>query len=336
MAGLRIAAALAGLVLAAAVSGCGRSGDPAGLSPLGRAADAINSTTFVEKAGSAAGPYDPAILRIQVLLDRARFSPGVIDGHAGENLERALKAYAQANGLDADGKLTTALWNRLTRADPRPVVRSYVIDADDVAGPFSARIPPDFAAQADLDQLGYGTPAEELAESFHMDPALLEALNPGADFRPGSTVLVAVPGGDDLGEDVSKIEVDSAAGIVRAFGANGRLLAAYPATVGSRSQPAPTGPMLVEAVQAAPSYNYVSDKVTQAGAIRLRNEIAPGPNNPIGVVWIALSDDRYGLHGGPDPGEVGKAAEHGWVRMTNWDARELARGVTQGVLVMFK
>jgi len=329
---------LAGLVLAAVVSGCSRNGDPAGLSPLDRAAEAVNRTAFAGKPAAAkpGAAYDPAILKVQVLLDRARFSPGAIDGRAGENLERALKAYAQANGLNADGKLTAALWNRLTKADPRPVVRSYVIDADDVAGPFSERIPQDLAAMADLDQLGYRTPAEELAESFHMAPALLEALNPGADFRPGSTVLVAVPGGDDLGEDVGKVEIDRAEGVVRAFGGDGRLLAAYPATVGSRARPAPSGPLLVDAVQAAPSYNYVSDKVTQAGSIRLRDEIAPGPNNPVGVVWIALSDDAYGLHGGPDPADVGKAAEHGWVRMTNWDARELARGVTQGVLVLFK
>ena len=169
-----------------------------------------------------------------------------------------------------------------------------------------------------------------------MSPELLQSLNPDADFRAGSTVLVAVPGGDDMGEDVGKVEVDRAAGLVRAFGADGRLLAAYPATVGSRSRPAPSGSLRVDRIEAAPSYNYAADRVTQSGTVRLREEIAPGPNNPIGVVWIALSDKAYGLPGGPDPAEVGKAAEHGWVRMTNWDARELARGVTQGVEVLFK
>jgi len=349
--GRKVTAALAALALMATLSACGKreAAGGAAASPLGRMAQAVNTAKFVPKGAAqakaeakpAADGYDPVILKLQVLLDRARFSPGAIDGRMGPNLERALRAFQAANGLEGDGVLNAATWNLLTKADPRPVLRTYIIDADDVAGPFTPRIPHDLAAMARLDMLGYQNPAEEVAESFHMDPALLHALNPGADLRAGSTILVASRGGDDLGEDVGRVEIDRAEGIVRAYGLGGRLVAAYPATVGSRRRPAPVGTLLVDAVAGAPSYDYQDDEVSQAGAQRASTEIAAGPNNPVGVVWIGLNDkDRgdkaYGVQGCADPTQVGAPTERGWVQLTNWDARELARGVRKGVPIVFK
>ena len=211
-----------------------------------------------------------------------------------------------------------------------------MVDADAVAGPVTPNIPKDYPGQAVLDDLGYRGPAEELARSFHMDVGLLTALNPGADFRPGSTIMVADRGGDDLGADIGAVEVDHAQGVVRVSAAGGRLLAVYPASIGSRSCPPITGALAVRSIAAQPTYSYDSDSLGVLGAVRGRTEVAPGPNNPLGVVWIDLSKDGYGIHGAPDPGEVGKPQAHGCVRLTNWDARELARGVKPGVPVTFK
>jgi lipoprotein-anchoring transpeptidase ErfK/SrfK len=221
-------------------------------------------------------------------------------------------------------------------ADPRPAVRAYTIDADDVAGPFNPVTSADLAAMARLDQLGYVSPAEELAEAFHMDTALLQALNPGSEFRPGDAILVADRGADDLGADVSRVEVDHVLGLVRAFGAKGGLLATYPATVGSAQQPASAGLFQVESVVAQPTYDYETGRITQGGEARRATEIAAGPNSPVGVVWIALADQACGLQGTPDPAAVGKPAARGCVRLTNWDARELARAVKPGVPVAFR
>jgi lipoprotein-anchoring transpeptidase ErfK/SrfK len=189
---------------------------------------------------------------------------------------------------------------------------------------------------AAADQLGYATPAEELAETFHMDEGLLKALNPRARFRAGDTILVVERGGDDLGADVVRIEVDGAAGLVRAYGADGRLAASYPATVGGKVR-APKGAFLVEAISPQPAWDYQSQRPTLSSPDSRRSvEIAPGPNNPIGAVWIELSDHRCGLHGAPDPAEVGKAGGAGCVRLTNWDARELARAAMPGAVVSFR
>jgi lipoprotein-anchoring transpeptidase ErfK/SrfK len=340
---LRGAAALTAIALAVCLSGCGRPRQAAGgkpPTPLQQSASAVNAAEpggwDTRTPGGKAPPYDPAIVKLQVLLDRVRFSPGVIDGHANDNVRRAVLAYEQANGIQGDGTLNKAVWKHLTMADPRPAVRAYVIDADVVAGPFTPEIPRDFPTMARLEQLDYRSPAEELAEAFHMDVSLLQALNPGASFRPGTTVLVADRGGDDLGTDIGRLEVDRGQGLVRANAADGRLLAVYPASIGSRTCPALTGTLEIRSIAAQPTYSYDSDSVGVAGATRGRTEIAAGPNNPLGVVWINLSKDGYGIHGAPAAAEVGKAGAHGCVRLTNWDARELARGVSPGVKVVFK
>ncbi len=335
---IRLALALAA-VLAASLCGCGgRKASPAGanLSPGQQRAAAVNGADDLPGSKPAKGAYDPAVVRLQVLLDRARFSPGVINGRLDEDVRRGLVAYEQAHGFPADGKLSRPVWASLTMADPKPAIMAHRIDADDIAGPFTPEIPKDFPAMARLEHLGYRDAAEELAEAFHMDVALLRALNPKARFVPGETVLVAARGDDDLRVDLGRIEVDHGAGLVRAYDAMGRLLAAYPASVGSRSCPAFTGAVQVVSIDPQPSYSYDSDSLGVAGFSRGRTEIAPGPNNPIGVVWINLSRDGYGIHGAPDAESVGGPSPHGCVRLTNWDARELARGVKPGTPVTFK
>ena len=275
------------------------------------------------------------LIRAEVLLARARFSPGVIDGEDGENLRKAIAAFEAAHGLPQDGRLGREVWSILTQ-DAAPVVAEYRITAADLAGPFAAKIPTKYEDMARLPALPYTSPLEALAEKFHMDPALLKALNPGARFdRADEPILVARPGAETLPAQAARIEVDKSAREVRAFAPDGSLLAVYPATVGSAERPAPSGTFTVRGVVRNPLYTYDPKRLTfgdrRAGKLRIR----PGPNNPVGVVWIDLSIPTYGIHGAPEPRLVGKTASHGCVRLTNWDASQLASAVKKGATVAF-
>lgn len=309
--------------------------DTADLPP---AAAAINAAPFPAPGASRRAPaYDPALLRVEVLLDRAGFSPGAIDGRMGSNLQHAIEAFAQAHGQTSDGSVDQALWTSLVGADAGPVVQAYRITADDEAGPFIGTLPKDYRALARLPALSYSTPEQELAERFHMSPTLLEALNPHVDYtQAGSLLTVAAPRTGPRDFEVTRIEVDKSNNQVRVFGAAGQLVAAYPATVGSAERPAPTGEFQVAAVAPHPAYFYDPTRLTftpQGATGKLR--IAPGPNNPVGTTWIALTIPTYGIHGAPDPTEIGKQQSHGCVRLTNWDAEELGKAVKKGVPVDF-
>lgn len=278
--------------------------------------------------------FGDLMLKAQVLLDRAHVSPGVIDAQDGENLKNAVAAYERANGLPEDGKLDPEVWARLT-ADKGPAVYVYAIAPADVAGPFTPAIPEDYAEMAKLPRLGYSGPLEALAERFHMDPALLQALNPGADFgRAGTPILVAAVTPSAL-PPVTRIEVDKAREQVRAYGGDGRMVAAYPATVGSGDLPTPSGTWAVRAVAPAPTWTYDPSRLNFGDKSTGKVTIAAGPNNPVGAVWIDLTKDTYGLHGTPEPRLVGKTASHGCVRLTNWDAEQLSTAVSKGTAVVF-
>jgi len=276
-----------------------------------------------------------ALIRAEVLLSRAHFSPGVIDGQDGGNLKNAIAAYEMANQLPADGKMNEPVWSALGK-DPRPALTDYVITAEDVQGPFLSTVPKDMAEMAKLPALSFTGPIQELAQRFHMDEGLLKALNPGADFSAaGTSIVVAAVGPEKLAMPVTRIEVDKTQRQVRAYGAADILLAVYPATVGSAERPAPSGNWAVRAVASNPTYTFDPSRLTFGKASEGKLTIKPGPNNPVGSTWIDLTKDTYGIHGTPDPRMVGKAASHGCVRLTNWDVRQLSLSVMKGTKVDF-
>jgi lipoprotein-anchoring transpeptidase ErfK/SrfK len=318
-----------------ATLGCAGSAGAAPLASSGLSLDEVNRADFASKPAEETGPV---VLKAQVLLDRARFSPGVVDGRMGENVERAIAAFEAAEGLHVDGRLDGEVWARLTARSPAPPLVEYRIGKGDVKGPFARVIPESFEAKAELDRLSYTGPEELLAEKFHMDGALLQALNPGKNFdEPGTTIVVANvrAAAKWTGEKAAKVEVDKRAGVVRGLAADGRVLAVYPASVGSEEKPAPSGSHTVRALASNPTYTYNPDYAFKEVEAKKTLKIKPGPNNPVGTMWIDLSIDSFGVHGTPDPEEVGKASSHGCVRLTNWDVEELATMVEKGTPVAF-
>lgn len=277
---------------------------------------------------------DSQTLIVQVLLDRAHQSPGVIDASMGANTRRAIRAYQTAAGEPVTGQIDEQLLASLNQEAGAPILQRYTIAKEDVDGPFRD-IPSNMTAKAALDKSAYGSPAEALAEKFHMAETFLKALNPRADFGlEGTTIVVVGPGEDKLRGSVARIDVDKEAHEVRAYSAEGTLVATYPTTVGNSVHPSPSEATLhVTSVAPKPTYYFDPDGRDWGPDHKLT--IAPGPNNPVGVVWIDLSRAGYGIHGTPDPDLIGKTSSHGCVRLTNWDAKELSQAVSKGTTVQF-
>ncbi len=287
---------------------------------------------------------DPLLVKVQVLLDRARFSPGAIDGRDGENLRGAIKAFAAAQGLPEGDRLTREVFDRLQATGKDPVVTQYTITEEDVKGPFVEQMPPKMQDQAEVGPMRYTNTREMLAERFHMQRDLLSALNPNVplDKAGGTLIVAAVPPlgegkveGAPVAPKVTRIEVDKRTKRVRAFGEDGKLTADYPASIGSSEKPAPDGSAKVKAVAFDPWYTYNPKYRFEGVTAKKKFSIHPGPNNPVGVVWIDLSIPSYGIHGTPDPEKVGKTESHGCIRLTNWDARDLASHTQKGAKVEF-
>jgi lipoprotein-anchoring transpeptidase ErfK/SrfK len=291
---------------------------------------AVNAALFNEDVR-----YSRATLvGAQVLLSRARFSPGVIDGERGANTARAVMAFQAARSLDVSGELDQTTWEKLAETSAGPILRSYLITALDAKGPFVEQIPAQLEEQAKLKKLGYTGLREALAERFHMSEGLLDALNPGTVLGAGVTIVVANIASPNL-PAAERVEVRKGEKLVRVFGAGGALLAAFPASIGSPEKPAPTGSVTIRKVARGPSYTYKPQYAFAGVMAEKPFRIAGGPNNPAGTVWIDFGRDGLGIHGTPDPENIGKTASQGCVRLTNWDAEALAGAVKKGTVVDF-
>ncbi|WP_131113055.1 L,D-transpeptidase family protein [Lichenihabitans psoromatis] len=299
--------------------------------------DSVNAATFSPLSDKPSVRPVPEVVKAEVLLDRARFSPGAIDGIDGDNFRKAIAAYQAQMKLPVSGHLDQATWNKLVGDDAAPVLTERPISAAEAKGPFVKRIPAKMEQQSKLDRMGYRNIAEMLSEEVHVSPSLLKALNPHDTLEAGVKIVVpqvVVQRGAPA--KVARIVVDKADHAVRAFAADGALLAFYPASIGSEEKPAPSGQFSVVHVTHNPDYTYNPKYAFKGVKSTKPFRIAPGPNNPVGSVWIDLSDEGYGIHGTPEPDLVGKTQSHGCIRLTNWDVEDLASMVGKGVPVDFE
>lgn len=299
-----------------------------------RAENPATTETKAPPVAKAPSLSKAQVSALQVYLDRNGISPGVIDGRMGSNVAKALDAWFEATGERLDPADTDLIVSRLA-AEGGLAFTIYEITAEDAAGPFIASVPSDYAEKARLDRLAFTSTSEMLAERFHMDEAYLKELNPDVDFSvPGVRIKVVATGQKKTGV-VSRIVADKARKQVRAYDEAGKLLAAYPATIGSSDTPSPSGEVTIERVAHNPGYTYNPKINFKQGDNDRILQVPPGPNGPVGTIWIALSKPTYGIHGTPEPSTIGKTQSHGCVRLTNWDAEELAGMVAPGVTVSF-
>ncbi|MEO6025888.1 MAG: L,D-transpeptidase [Candidatus Binatia bacterium] len=288
---------------------------------------AIVATSSASGSSVGKGSNREAILGVQVQLDRAAFPVGEIDGRWGANTERAIRAFQRARDLAPSGTVDDATAAAL---EPEvPALVAYTITADDVAGPFVA-IPKDMMAKAKLPAAGFASPLEMLAERAHASPALLRALNPGKAFDAAGTEVKLPNVGGTAPAPGKSIVVDGSDLSVQVLDEQEKVIARYPASVGSVHDPLPVGRWTIKGVARNPKFHYDPDLFWDADRADTEATIPPGPNNPVGVVWIDLSKEHYGIHGTPEPSRISRSESHGCIRLTNWDAATLAEQVKPG------
>jgi lipoprotein-anchoring transpeptidase ErfK/SrfK len=287
-------------------------------------------------------PEGPSVLRAQILLDRALFSPGIIDGRWGTNTEKAIYWFQRREGLPATGHLDRRTFEQLVRAagEPERLVREHRLSERDVEGPF-VEIPDDIYEHARLDCSCYESLSEKLGELFHASPDLLRKLNPGVELSSlaaGTTIRVPAIREQHaaLSTRPSRLVISDEGRYLHAVDGEGRILFHFPATLGSTYDPSPTGDFRVVRIAEDPWWHYQPSILAHVDDDEEEARIPPGPNNAVGMVWMALSEPHYGIHGTAAPETIGYASSAGCVRLTNWDALFLSRRIAPDTPVEFR
>ncbi|MFW6079846.1 MAG: L,D-transpeptidase family protein [Gemmatimonadota bacterium] len=332
-----LAAAVDTAIAESPVLGPGEPESPDDITPA-----TVNAPARLPIDGDDAGP---SVLRVQILLDRAGFSPGILDGRWGKNTEKAAYWFQHSRGLEATGTIDEATYARLEASvGAGAAVVAHRVERDDVDGPYVS-IPADVYEKAELACLCYESRAEQLAEAFHTSPAMLERLNRGVDLdgvEAGARLRVPNVRRPDEREDgeaageVARIVVSRNGYYTQALDADDAILLHFPSTLGSRYDPSPTGNYRVVAITRDPHFHYQPALFHEVPDERPEAMLPPGPNSPVGVVWMALSKPHYGIHGTPAPETIGYTSSHGCIRLTNWDARHLADRTPEGTPVDFR
>jgi lipoprotein-anchoring transpeptidase ErfK/SrfK len=301
-------------------------------------ADAINAAPVsIPIKGDVAGP---SVLKAQVYLDRADYSVAALDGRWGRNSAITVWWYQRAHGMEPTGVVDEATFRSLAEAAGNvPALVRHPLTADDVKGPFVS-LPDDVYEKEKLDCLCYETLKEKLAEEFHATQDFLDVLNPDvklSELKEGDTVVVpnVRPAMNDDKPDIARVVVSIAGNTFNAFDAAGNLVFHAPTTLGSKYDPSPNETAKVVGIAFDPHFHYQPTLFHEVPDSDPEAQLKPGPNSPVGVVWIALSKPHFGIHGTGDPESIGYASSHGCIRLTNWDAREVAHRIKINVPVEF-
>ena len=308
--------------------------------------------------GTPGSPIDGTIFHAQVLLDMAGFSPGVIDGRKGSSLSKAIQGFQEAQGLDETGKLDQAT-RRALLAEGRSSTIMVKLSPEQVAGPFVLPFPKEPEDQAKLQSMAYRNMLEKVAEAYHTTPRTIVALNgptkligPGQVLRLPNVVPKAasydVHGKDEmtawmklLNVDTSlgkgdHVVVDKSEGLLKVMDADDKMVAQFPVTTGSGHDPLPLGSWKATTYSYLPPFNYQPDLFWDVNDNEEEQHLPPGPNGPVGLAWLDLTKEHYGIHGTPEPQTIGKTQSHGCLRMTNWDVLRLSQMLKPGFKAVFK
>jgi lipoprotein-anchoring transpeptidase ErfK/SrfK len=295
---------------------------------------AINGTQMVAAANAGANK-SAAVLDAQIALDRIGISCGSIDGVIGSQTRAAVRAFQAREGLPATGELDTNTQTRLVLAEP--ALTSYIVTATDFDG--LQPVPATWLGKSQQERLGYENIVEAVAEKHHTHPNLLRRLNPSVDWQnllPGTGLVVPQVQREVPSVKAAFLRIRLSERTLQAIDWNDRILAHFPCSIAQNVDKRPVGELRIAVTAPNPNYTFnpeVFPESAEGRELGRKLIIPPGPNNPVGTVWIGLDKPGYGIHGTPRPEDVGRTESHGCFRLANWNAEHLLKLIAVGTQV---